>query len=110
MASNNNSSLPILLNSISNQEVPLSTLKQVAYLIIAVAAFIGNSTLWLFLYSQRKVLFKKPYTNIIFALGLTDVITAIFLFLCPGYTFAITIPEPKGTSALWLYCQVLYAL
>ena len=108
MASSNNSSLPTPLGSISNQEVPLGTVKQVAYWIIAVAAFIGNSILCLFLYSQRKVLFKKPYTVIIFALGLTDVITAIFLFLCPGYTFAITIPEPKGTSALWLYCQVLY--
>ena len=108
MASSNNSSLPIPPNSISNQEVPLGILKQVAYWIIAVVAFTGNSILCLFLYSQRKVLFKKPYTVVIFALGLTDVITAIFLFLCPGYTFAITIPEPKGTSALWLYCQVLY--
>ena len=108
MASSNNSSLPIQPNSSSNQEVTLGILKQVAYWIIAVAAFSGNSVLCLFLYSQRKVLFKKPYTVIIFALGLTDVITAIFLFLCPGYTFAITIPEPKGTSALWLYCQVLY--
>lgn len=108
MASSNNYSLTIPPNNISNQEVPLGTLKQVAYWIIAVAAFTGNSILCLFLYSQRKVLFKKPYTVIIFALGLTDIITAIFLFLCPGYTFAITIPEPKGTSALWLYCQVLY--
>lgn len=111
MASNNNTSLPLSPSSSSiqvNQEVTLGTLKQVAYWIIAVVAFVGNSILCLFLYNQRKVLFKKPYTVIIFALALTDVITAIFLFLCPGYTFAITIPEPKGTSALWLYCQVLY--
>lgn len=108
MASSNNSALPIPPNSVSNQGVPLGILKQVAYWIIAVAAFTGNAILCLFLYSQGKVLFKKPYIVIIFALGLTDVMTAIFLFLCPGYTFAITIPEPKGTSALWLYCQVLY--
>ena len=108
MASSNNSSLSIPPNTISNQEATLGIPKQVAYWIIAVAAFTGNSILCLFLNSQRKVLFKKPYTVVIFALGLTDVITAIFLFLCPGFTFAITIPEPKGTSALWLYCQVLY--
>lgn len=109
MASGNNSSIPLLPpTSNSNQDVTLGTLKQAAYWFIAVVAFVGNVVLCLFLYSQRKVLFKKPYTVIIFALGLTDLITAIFLFLCPGYTFAITIPEPKGTSALWLYCQVLY--
>lgn len=108
MASSNNSSLPIPPNSASNQGLPLGILKQVAYWIIAVAAFTGNVIFCLFLYSQRKVLFKKTYTVIIFPLRLTDVMTAIFLFLCPGYTFAITIPEPKGTSALWLYCQVLY--
>ena len=103
----NNSTFP--LQSVgSNPNVSLGTVKQTAYWFIAVVAFLGNSVLCLFLCSQKATLFKKPYTVIIFALGLTDVITAIFLFLCPGYTFAITIPEPRGTTALWLYCQVLY--
>ena len=108
MASINNSSPPLPPDTNSNEVATIGTLKQVAYWIIAVVAFLGNSILCLFLYSRRNVLLKKPYSVIMFALGLTDIITAIFLFLCPGYTFAITIPEPKGTSALWLYCQVLY--
>lgn len=99
---------PPLPTGSSTPDASISTLKQAAYWFIAVVALLGNSVLCLFLYSQRATLFKKPYTVIIFALGLTDVMTAIFLFLCPGYTFAITIPEPTGTTALWLYCQVLY--
>ena len=92
----------------STVDANLGILKQTAYWFIAVVAFLGNSVLCFFLYRQRATLFKKPYTVIIFALGLTDVITAIFLFFCPGYTFARTIPEPEGSTALWLYCQLLY--
>ena len=56
MASSNNPSLPIPPTNIFNREVPLCILTQVAYWIIAVAAFTGNSILCLFLYGQRKVL------------------------------------------------------
>lgn len=101
----------VISNSTTSQEHSseyLSIIKKVCYFIIAILALFGNILVSLFFCQKRKIFLKKSYYIILLALAITDIVTAIFLFITPAFLFIDSFPEPTNKIALWIYCKVLW--
>ena len=94
--------------SFVNNSIIQTSIKQGIYWAVASVALSGNVLLCIALLRQRRDVFRKPYTTVVFALALTDILTALFLFLSPRYVFNDTFPQPTTTLGLGAYCQLLW--
>ena len=94
--------------SFVNNSIIQTSFKQGIYWAVASVALSGNVLLCIALLRQRRDVFRKPYTTVVFALALTDILTALFLFLSPRYVFNDTFPQPSTTLGLGAYCQLLW--
>lgn len=101
----------VMSNSTTSPDHPseyLGTVKKVCYFIIAILALFGNTLVSLFFFQNRNTLLTKSYYIILLALAITDIVTAIFLFITPAFLFIDSFPEPTNRVALWIYCKVLW--
>lgn len=86
----------------------LTTVKKVSYFIIAIVALLGNLLVSAFFFQNRKNFLKKTYYMVLFALSITDILTAVFLLATPAFLFTSGMPEPTNRIALLIYCKVLW--
>ena len=82
--------------------------KQAVYWAVATIALVGNLFFCTSLLKQRRTIFRKPYTIIVFSLALTDIITSILLFISPRFVFQDTFPQPSSMVGLRFFCVLIW--
>lgn len=99
-------------NTTSIPSIPAASsllmVKKLSYFIIAIIALLGNLLVTAYFLQNRKTLLKKTYYLVLFALSITDILTAIFLLATPAFLFDSGMMEPTNKIALLIYCKVLW--
>ena len=82
--------------------------KQAIYWSVASIALTSNLFFCTALLTKGRRSFRKPYTVIVFTLGITDIMTAVFLFISPRYAMKDTFPQPSTVLGLRFFCNLIW--
>lgn len=79
------------------------------FLIISIVALVGN-LLVVFLFIRNRSWLKKAHSNLILALAVTDILTAVCILVVPLFIHeADVFPVPQSPIARELYCRVVWS-
>ena len=79
---------------------------QVGYIIICVAAILGN-TLTILTFTLERRLLKKSYNILILTLAIADVLTATMVIISPSYVLGKAFPFPTNPIMGEIFCRFI---